>query len=289
MSVTVAKTYDPKKVQAIEQVKALAQQYKTIAAASLYKIREAQLMELRRSFRDRMVIKVVKNRLAKLALSSLNLKGIDAFIERLQGPNALIFTDMNPFELHLLLEKHRVEMPARAGDIATDDIVIPKGNTGLPPGPVLSEFKEAGVPTKIDAGSIWVVSDTVVAHKGEEITPKLAGLLARLELKPIRAGLSIRFAYHEGLIFDEKDLAIDLEGFRAELLRSQQEALGLAREVGYPAPEVLPVILVEASWGARRLAVEVGYPTGEVIADLLGEAVRAGEALHHRLKEKGYS
>jgi hypothetical protein len=34
--------------------------------------------------------------------------------------------------------------------------MIPSGDTGITPGPVLSEFKEANVPTKIDQGTIWV-------------------------------------------------------------------------------------------------------------------------------------
>ena len=54
----------------------------------------------------------------------------------------------------------------KGGDIAPNELVIPAGNTGINPGPVLSEFKESNVPTKIDQGTIWVSKDTIVAKVG---------------------------------------------------------------------------------------------------------------------------
>src|SRR5579875_2788685 len=128
------------------------------------------------------------------ALQQLGIQRASEFVSRLDGQNALIFTNMNPFKLFLVLEKSKVSLPARAGDIATENIIIPSGNTGIPPGPVLSEFKEAGVPTRIESGNIFVSKDTIVARPGDSISPKLAGLLARLNLKPIKAGLSIFMA-----------------------------------------------------------------------------------------------
>ena len=36
-------------------------------------------------------------------------------------------------------------MGARGGDIASIDIIVPAKNTGIAPGPMLTEFKEAGI------------------------------------------------------------------------------------------------------------------------------------------------
>ena len=147
------------------------------------------------------------------------IKNADEVLKHLEGQNALIFSKLDPFKLFLLLEKNRVNLAARAGDIAPTNIVVPAGNTGQQAGPVLSEFREAGIMTKIEAGSIQVVKDAVVATPGTAISPKLASLLSRLGIKPIRAGLAIALALENGLIYGAEAVAIDLEKYRESLLQ----------------------------------------------------------------------
>ena len=82
-------------------------------------------------------------------------------------------------------------MAARGGDIASFDIVSSCKNTGIAPGPMLTEFKEAGIPTKIDQGTIWIAKDTTPVKKGEVINEKLASILGKLDIKPVEAGISL--------------------------------------------------------------------------------------------------
>ncbi|MEM3437023.1 MAG: 50S ribosomal protein L10, partial [Nitrososphaerales archaeon] len=189
-----------KKERIVQRIISLTKNYRTIAMSKLYKVRAAQLMELRKKFRKDMEIIVIKNKVASIAFKQTNLSNVEDFIKEIKGQTALIFTNMDPFKLYMLLEKNKVNLPARPGDIATEDIVIPAGNTGIAPGPILSEFKEAKIPTRIDSGSIWISKDTVVANKGDSISPKLASLLSKLGIKPVRAGLSVFTAWYDGLI-----------------------------------------------------------------------------------------
>ena len=195
---------------------------------------------------------------------------------------------MNPFRLYLSLEKSKVNLPARAGDIATSDIVIPSGSTGIPPGPVLSEFKEAGVQTRIEAGSIYVSRDTVVAHTGDVISPKLAGLVGRLNIKPIKAGLSIFMASADGLLLLQKDIAIDLEQYSAYVTMAAKEALGLALEAVYVTPETLPLLIGRGLRQAKRISSEAGYVTPETADDVLGLAEAQAHAVLSVARRKGY-
>ena len=71
----------------------------------------------------------------------------------------------SPFKLNVLLAKNKIMMIARGGDIASIDIVVPAKNTGIAPGPMLTEFKEAGIPTKIDQGTIWIAKDSTPVLK----------------------------------------------------------------------------------------------------------------------------
>jgi large subunit ribosomal protein L10 len=283
------RVYNQKKTQTLQTIFDLAQRHKVIAATKLYKVRATQLMALRKNFRKEMTILVVKNRVAALGFKKTAFSHVDEFAQRLEGQNALIFTDMNPFKLYLTLEKNKVNLAARAGDMATDDILIPAGNTGIPPGPILSDFKEAGVPTRIDTGSIWVAKDTVVAEKSKVISPKLAGLLSKLGVKPIRAGVSVFSAYAEGLVLEEKEIRVDLDEYRQTIVDFQKSAFILSMSLSYPTVETTPALLVRAYGDARILAVASGYVSREVIDCILADNQVKAVGLYNFLKGRGYS
>ncbi|MHB1908064.1 MAG: 50S ribosomal protein L10 [Nitrososphaerales archaeon] len=282
-------SYPQKKLDMLDQVEELAKKYNTVIVSKLHKVRAGQLMLLRKNFRGELVMVVAKNKIAALGLERAGMKNAEKFVSNLTGQNALIFTNMNPFKLYLNLEKSKVSLPARAGDIATDDIMVPAGNTGIPPGPVLSEFKEAGVQTRIEAGSIYVSRDSVVAHPGDVISPKLAGLLARLNIKPIKAGLSIFMATADGLLLLQKDIVIDLNEYRSNIIRAAQQALGLAVEAVYVTPETLPPLVAKAFRGAQRVAAEAGYLAPDTAESVFGLAEAQAQALLSAAKQKGYT
>ena len=278
-----------KKERFIQRILSLTKNYKTIAISKLYKVRAAQLMELRRKFRKEMEVIVVKNKVASIAFKQANLSKVEDSIKEIKDQSALIFTNMDPFKLYMLLEKNKVNLPARPGDIATEDIVIPAGNTGLAPGPVLSEFKEAKIPTRIDSGSIWVSRDTVVANKGDPISPKLASLLSKLGIKPVRAGLSVSIAWYDGLIFYEKDMKLDIDEYKRLIQDAYINAKTLAIEASYPIKEILPFIIMKYETEARYIAIASGYLSKDIIADILAKCNNEAIVLYSILRDKGYT
>src|SRR5256885_12466344 len=199
------------KKEAITQLQVLLEKYPVIAAADLTKVRSSQIHELRKRLRDRVAMVVTKNNLLRksVELSEASHGRVGEFVKDLQGSNILLITDVNPYSLIILLEKSKVRVPAKAGDIATGEIMVPAGNTGLPPGPVISEFGEIKVQTRIEGGSIWVARDSVVARRGDLITPKMASVLSKLGLKPMEAGLTLSSAYDNGTILRSEDLVLD--------------------------------------------------------------------------------
>jgi large subunit ribosomal protein L10 len=286
--VQVQREYSPKKISTIERIVRLTNDYPVIVVTQLSKVRSAQLMAVRKVLRGNAEIVVVKNKLAKIALKRAGIKNADELLGHLTGQNALLFSKTDPFKLYLLLEKNRVSLGARAGDIAPNDIMVPAGNTGQPAGPVLSEFREAGIQTKIEAGSIWVVKDSVAAKTGTEISPKLASLLSKLGIKPIRAGLSIALAYENGMIYAADVVAIDLVKYRESLLSGFASSRALAVYIGYLTKDTAPEIIAKAYREALALAVEVGEITAESAPVILGKAEAEAGALLAKAKEKGY-
>ncbi len=278
---------NPKKAETVDRVAALAQKYPVLAVTSLSKVRASQLMAVRKALRQHAVVFVVKNNLATLGLQKAGIKNADQLLSHLTGQNALIFSSYDPFKLFLTLDKNKVYLPARSGDKAPEDIIVPAGNTSLQAGPVLSEFREAGIQTKIEGGSIWVNKDSVAVKKGAVVTPKLASLLSKLNIKPIRAGLTIALAYESGLIYAGELVAIDLEKYRQSLLEAYASSRGLAIVIDYVTKETAPDILARAYREAMILAVEAGFLTKDTASLILGKAEAEAAALTAKAKEKG--
>lgn len=284
------KHYPKKKRLMYEELQRIPAEYNVIALSKMSKVRAAQLMMIRKKFRNDIKIKIVKNKVAIRAFEKVKgVAGIENLSKQLEDQCALIFTNINPFKLNLIFAQNKVFLPAKGGDIATKEIFVPSGNTGITPGPVLSEFKTANVPTKIDQGTIWVSKDTLVAKPGDVISTPLASLLSKLNVKPIEAGISVNFAIAEGLQFKEQDLKLDLEGYKEELARSFAQALALATEAGYMTPETVTPLLVKAHQEAMSLAAEAGYVTSETAGFVLPRAQMQAQSIANKAKERGYN
>ena len=274
MAVVKRKHYPRKKRLMYDELQHLPKEYNVLALSRMTKVRATQLMMIRKKFRNDIKIKVIKNKVAIRAFEKVkDVVGLENLSKQLEGQCALIFTNINPFKLNLIFAKNKVFLPAKGGDIVTKEIVIPAGNTGITPGPVLSEFKAANVSTRIDQGTIWVSKDTLVAKPGDVISTQLASLLSKLNVKPIEAGISVNFAVAEGLIFQEKDLLINLDEYKDELVRSIEQALALATEAGYMTPETVKPLLVKAQMHAKSLAAETGYLTSETADFVLASSL----------------
>jgi large subunit ribosomal protein L10 len=284
------KHYPKKKRIMYEELQRIPTEYNVIALSKMSKVRAAQLMMIRKKFRNDINIKIVKNKVAIRAFEKVkDVAGIENLRDQLEGQCALIFTNINPFKLNLIFAQNKVFLAAKGGDIATKEIFVPSGNTGITPGPVLSEFKTANVPTKIDQGTIWVTKDTLVAKPGDVISMPLASLLSKLNVKPVEAGISVNFAIAEGLQFKEQDLRLNLDEYKEELARSFAQALALATEAGYMTPETVTPLLVKAHQQAISLATEAGYMTSETAGFVLPRAQMQAQAIANKAKEKGYN
>lgn len=284
-------SYPKRKVVLYENLQNLAKSYNVIALCRMTKVRSAQLMAIRKKFKNEIKILTIKNKVAQRAFEQIfnDVKGLEFLNKELEGQCALMFTNLSPFKLNLTFDKNKIFMAAKGGDIAPNELVIPSGNTGINPGPVLSEFKESNVPTKIDQGTIWVSKDTIVAKPGDVISQKLAALLSKLDVKPIEAGVSVNYAIAEGLEFKEKDLKIVVQDYVDELIKSFQEALSLSVEAVYFTKESTPLLLVKAKQHGLSLAVEAGYLSAESVQLVLGKANAVAGSLSQLLSSKGYS
>ena len=280
-------TYPKKKVQMYQQLQELPKKYNVLALVRMEKVRGSQLLPLRKKLQGEVEIVSIKDKVAKLAFAAAGITGIDKLSEKVTGQCVFMFTNMSPFKLNVLLGKNKVMLFARGGDVASMDVVIPPKNTGIAPGPMLTDFKENNIPTKIDQGTIWIMKETIPVKKGEPISEKLAGLLTKLDIKAIEAGIVLNAALEDGLVYQEQEMIIDVEKFRNDLAQAHQEAMSLSIEAAYITTDNIEQILAKAAQSARSVSTEAGYLTEDTKEQVLQKA--HGQAQGVASKAKDYT
>lgn len=274
------------KAKKVEEMKSLIQEYRAIGIASLQKARAPQLQELRRRLQGSAHLRVVKNTIIRRAIAECKKKPELGNIGKdLTGSNVFLFTNLNPFRLALLLEKSKMKTTARAGDVAAHDVIVPAGNTGLPPGPIISQLAAVGLPTRIEAGSVWVSRNTLVAKEGETISARLATVLSKLGIKSVEIGLTMKTAYDDGLTITGQQLQLDLEEVQRSIEEAHAYAFNLSLNVAYPLPENIILLLQRARYEAYGLALSAGVSSQDTIVDLIRKAHKEMLSLLSKCKE----
>ena len=273
------------KPKCINNYKSYQKKYKVLAIVKMNKVRSTQILPLRKTLKDDVEFVSIKDKVAQKALESLDVPGIKEIVGELTGQCMFLFTNMSPFKLNVLLAKNKIMMAARGGDVASIDIVVPAKNTGIAPGPMLTEFKEAGIPTKIDQGTIWIAKDSTPVLKGGAINEKLAAILGKLDIKPVEAGISLYTALEDGLKYAEEEMVIDVEKIRGEFAQAHQEAVSLSIEAAYVTADNISHILSKAAASARSVSIESGFMTDETKEQILQKADAQAKAVAGQAKD----
>ncbi|MDF2422257.1 MAG: 50S ribosomal protein L10 [Nitrosopumilus sp.] len=278
-------SYPKRKTQMYQQLQELPKKYKVLAVIKMKKVRSSQILPLRKTLSGEVLFFSIKDKVAKKVFEKLDIPGVKDIADKLTGQCMFLFTDMSPFRLNVLLAKNKIMMAARGGDIASFDIVVPAKNTGIAPGPMLTEFKEAGIPTKIDQGTIWISKDTTPVLKGAAINEKLASLLGKLDIKPVEAGISLYSALEEGVAYTEEEMMIDVQKIRNAFTQFHQEAMSLSIEAGYVTAENVSQILSKAYQSARSVSIESGFMTDETKEQILQKADSQAKSVAAQAKD----
>ncbi|RLI89627.1 MAG: 50S ribosomal protein L10 [Archaeoglobales archaeon] len=261
----------PWKVQAVEDVKRLFTSYPVVAIVSFRDVPARQMQDIRRKFKDFAVIRVTKNTLIEKAIRSLggDYMGV---LDFLGDQVAIVATKLNPFKLYKELEATKIPSPLKPGQVSPVDVVVEKGPTSFPPGPIIGDLQAAGIPAAIEKGKI-VIKDTVTIVKaGEVVKPEVARALELLEIKPVKVGLDVRVIYESGVLFTPDMLAIDAGKIFEDFVNACRKALNLAVNAAYVTPETAEILLAKAYMDARNLAVNALIFERDVMGDILAKA-----------------
>ena len=262
------------KKEEVSELKDLIGSYDVIGIVDLLNIPAKQLQEMRKALSGKAIMRMSKKNLIDLAFEDCNADKINIvdLSEHMNGQIAVIATDMNPFKLYKMLEDSKTSAPAKPGQIANEDIVVPEGDTGFQPGPFLGELQQAGIPAKIDKGKIVVQKDTVVVAEGEEVSKQVAATLSRLDINPMEVGIDLKAVYEEGSIYTSDVLAIDEEKTLADIQGAFLKAFNLSVNAAIPTEKTISTIISLAYNRAFNVAVEGAVMTSKTSETIIGLA-----------------
>jgi large subunit ribosomal protein L10 len=268
-----------KKIEVFKGTKELAGKHAVIGILDMYKLPARQLREIREKLREKAVIRMIKKRMMKLMLKELKMKGIEGLEAYIQGEPALLLSNENPFRLARIIEESKSEASAKAGDIASKDIVIKQGPTNLAPGPAIGELQRLKLPVGVEGDKIAVKKDTVVAKAGEQISKEVAVVLGKLGIKPMEIGLNMVAAWENGFIYPRSLLFIPTEKYVEKIKHCAASALNLSVYARIFTRQSTPLMLAKASREAKALALEANIITPESIGMLLAKANAQAQAI----------
>jgi large subunit ribosomal protein L10 len=286
--IAVKKTSRERKEKIINELVGYLKNYKYFIIADLFKIKSADLQALRKIFYDSLKFKVVKNSLFRVALKKVyeenTVKKLEPYLHK---QNIFIFSNANPYEIYLQLEKNKIKTAAKPGDVAEEDIIIPAGNTGITPGPVMSKFSKLKIPTKVEEGAITVTKDTVVVKKGDKISSEVVELLNLLGIKPISVTLKLKYGFDGKNIIE--NIYLDLNQIKKEIEKAQQYVLNLSLNAIFPIKEIMPIIITQAHNNSIKVLQSLVIPDKEVLKYSIQRAISNAQNIFELLKSKGLS
>jgi len=264
----------------IEQVKTTVEEMKsspTVALIDLRKLPDSLLQKIRQRIRqDGGQIKILKKPVIERILQSDKI--LSGYVSQAEKPLGLIFTPKSPVELYTFFKTNKKKRAAKVGDTAPKEIVVPEGETDLPPGPALSELKAAGINVQIKAGKIAVVKASVVAKEGEKITLQKAKALQTLGILPFEVYVDYILGY-DGKYVYQSDIFAITETLDADLQASLFDAFNVSVNAAYPTEANAEVLLGEAVHQSMNMAINGDLYSSISIEQLLSSALRQGMAL----------
>jgi large subunit ribosomal protein L10 len=249
----IKRSVSPLKVKAVKELAHSIDRYPTIAISSIENMPSKQLQKIRHILRDKITMKIIKKRLAIRAFDEAKKENIKELGKYVETNCAILFSNLDPFEIAALLTENKFPIKAKPGQIANEDLIIEEGPTDLMPGPAISELSAVGLKTGVVGGKISIKETKAIVKAGQKISKNVSDVLMKLDIMPFSIGLDIKAAY------DTKDkkiyanIKIDKEGFKNKLLSSFVSARQFAINLGYTTKETIVEIIAKAQREALAL------------------------------------
>ena len=183
---------------------------------------------------------------------------LEKIMPSLIGNVGLVFTNEPLKELRDEIESNTVPAGAKAGVVAPSDVFIPAGPTGLDPGQ--TEFFQAlNILTKINRGSIEIISRVHLIKKDEKVSASAVALLSKLNIRPFEYGVKVLYVYENGSFYAASILDLSEADLLAKFFNGVNKVAALSLAIGFPTLAALPHMFANAFKKLLAISVMTDY------------------------------
>lgn len=272
MTVKISKA--EKKVKFDKKLCSMLDEYTKVLIAVADNVGSNQLQSIRQGLRGESVVLMGKNtlirRCIKVHAEKTGNQDYLNILPLLVGNVGLIFTKGDLKEISEEVAKYKVGAPARVGLVAPIDVVVPPGNTGLDPSQT-SFFQVLNIPTKINKGTVEIITPVDLIKKGEKVGSSEAALLAKLGIRPFSYGLVVQSVYDDGSVFAPEVLDLTEEDLIEKFASGISMVTSLSLALSYPTLAAAPHMFINTYKNVLAVAVATNYtyPQAEKVKEYL--------------------
>jgi len=243
-----------RKTKSVQEFSDLMKNKKTILIVSIKNIPASQFQEIGKKLRNKAIVKVPKKNLIFRALDLSKNEALKKLKEQIKDSIAILFSDIDCFDLAAELMKNKSLVRAKAGQEVPEDIEIPAGPTDLIPGPAVSELGALGIQIQIEKGKINIKEPKIIVKKGEKISTGAADIMTKLDIKPFSVGFIPLSAFdtQEGKIYF--DINVNQEETLEKLKTSFGKALAFSVEINYICEDTIKFLIGKAGMHEKVLS-----------------------------------
>jgi len=248
------------KVAYRDRLVSLMMEYKKIVIVGADNVGSNHFQRIRLDLRGDAVILMGKNTVVRKILRSVEKEfpHHQQILAKLYGNLGFVFTNGDIHAIRKKILDNKVGAPARVGSIAPCDVTLEPGPTGLDPGQ--TAFLQAlNIPTMIVKGQIEIKTAVELIKEGNRVTPSQAALLVKLNLRPFRYGLSVKYVYDDGAFFDSKVLDLKEEDILTSFQKGVKNIAAIGLRIGYPTIASIPHSVANAYKNIVGVSMATSY------------------------------
>jgi len=219
-------------------------------------------MDMRAGLRPNSVILMGKNSMMRRSIKLYcERKGDNSWLQlgdMLVGNVGIVFTDAELTDVRDKIGEYKVPAPARVGAIAPCDVCVEAGNTGMDPSQT-NFFQTLNIATKINKGTVEIISDQTVVKKGEKVNSSESILLAKLKIMPFTYGLEIKKVYADGSLFDLAVLDLTDDDMVMKFCQGVAKVAALSIGANYPTLAAVPHHIINGYKNVLAISLSTEY------------------------------
>ncbi|KAM3356874.1 60S acidic ribosomal protein P0-like [Capsicum galapagoense] len=258
----IKQTKTDKKVAYDEKLCKYLDLYNQILIVNADNVGSTQMQNIRKGLRGESVVLMGKNTMMKRSVrihaEKTGNEGFLSLIPLLVGNVGLIFTKGDLKEIKEEVAKYKVGAPARVGLVAPIDVIVPPGSTGLDPSQT-SFFQVLNIPTKINRGTVEIVTPVELIKKGDKVGSSEAALLSKLGIRPFSYGLVVVSVYDNGSVFSPEVLDLTEDDLVEKFYSGVSMVTTLSLAISYPTIAAASHMFVNGYKNVLGVAVETEY------------------------------